>query len=183
MRLQTATFIPLLLVIYTHSVNADIGTGSNSGRKQESISVTLDSTPRAGSTSSLAHTLAATPDNAPLVMYQQALNYLLGRNGATKSAEKAAELFKTLAEQNWSSAQHMLGNMYLSGKGVEKNDLLAYKWLSLASRNSFQLAESIQTKRKKLYEKLQSSISDQTLDKMESSIAEWSPEKSAQALN
>ncbi len=183
MRLQAATFIPLLLVIYTHSVNADIGSSPSSGRQQEAISVTLNSAPQAGSTSSLAHTLATAPDNAPLVMYQQALNYLLGRNGATKSAEKAAELFKTLAEQNWSSAQHMLGNMYLSGKGVKKDDILAYKWLSLASRNNFQLAEAIQTKRKKLYEKLQLSLSSQSLNKIKSSIAEWSPGKRMQALN
>ena len=179
MRIQPAIFIPFLLVIYTHSINADIGTGPNAARQKESISVKLSQPPRTGSTSSLA----ATSDNAPLVMYQQALNHLLGRNGAEKSAEKAAELFKTLAEQNWSSAQHMLGNMYLSGKGVEKSDMLAYKWLSLASRNNFQLAEAIQTKRKKLYKKLQSSLSNQTLDKIESSIAEWNPQSTATQLN
>jgi len=181
--MQAATFIPLLLVIYTHSISADIGAAPNTGRQPESISVKPGSPARVGNTTSLAHTLATTTDNGPLIMYKQALNYLLGRNGATKSAEKAAELFKTLAEQNWSSAQHMLGNMYLSGKGVEKSDMLAYKWLSLASRNNLQLAEAIQAKRKKLYEKLQSSLSDQTLDKMQSSIAEWSPENTTTQLN
>lgn len=119
----------------------------------------------------------------PQMVYQQALDYLLGRNGTVKSAEKAASLFKTLAEQNWSSAQHMLGNMYLRGKGVEKNDLLAYKWLSLASKNNLQLAKAIHTKRRQLYENLQNNLSLQSLNKVETWIAEWEPTKSRTQLN
>lgn len=119
----------------------------------------------------------------PLNTYQQALNYLLGRNGVEKSAEKAASLFKTLAEQNWSSAQHMLGNMYLRGKGVEKNDLLAYKWLSLASKNNMQLAQAIHTKRKQLYQNLQNNLSLQSLNKVETWIAEWKPNNNISQIN
>ena len=119
----------------------------------------------------------------PLMVYQQGLDYLLGRNGTLKSAEKAASLFKTLAEQNWSSAQHMLGNMYLRGKGVEKNDLLAYKWLSLASKNNLQLAEAIQNKRRQLYENLQNDLSLQSLNKVETWIAEWKPAQTRTQLN
>ncbi|MCW9047774.1 MAG: hypothetical protein OQK46_06810 [Gammaproteobacteria bacterium] len=116
-----------------------------------------------------------TNQSSPQELYQQALNYLLGRNNTEKSAEKAASLFKTLAEQNWSSAQHMLGNMYLRGKGVEKNDLLAYKWLSLASKNNMQLAAAIHNKRRQLYENLQNNLSIKSLNKVESWIAEWKP--------
>ncbi|MDH5484293.1 MAG: hypothetical protein OEY43_03565 [Gammaproteobacteria bacterium] len=111
-------------------------------------------------------------DQPPLAIYQQALNYLLGRNGSEKSAEKAAELFKTLAEQNWSSAQHMLGNMYFSGNGVEKNDLLAYKWLSIASRNNIRLAETIYEKRKIL----QNRLTKNNLQQVDHWIAEWRPD-------
>lgn len=111
----------------------------------------------------------------PLQQYQQGLNYLLGRNGVTRSTEKAAQIFKSLAEQNWSSAQHMLGNMYMNGKGVEKNDLLAYKWLSLASKSNIRLAESIHNKRSKLYNRLQNSLSPQALNKVDNWIAEWQP--------
>lgn len=128
--------------------------------------------------------LASLTDNRkPIIIYQQALNHLLGRNGVTKSAEKAASLFMALAEQNWSSAQHMLGNMYYSGKGVEKNDLLAYKWLSLASKNNIQLAEAIHDKRKLLHAKLSANLSGQSLDKVETWIAEWSPEGNNLQLN
>jgi TPR repeat protein len=122
-------------------------------------------------------------ESGPLNTYQTALNYLLGRNGTEKSAEKAAELFKKLAEQNWSSAQHMLGNMYLRGKGVEKNDLLAYKWLSLASKNNMQLAKAIHTKRQQLYENLQNNLSLQSLSKVETWIAEWKPTNDGAQLN
>jgi len=129
-------------------------------------------------------TSAKTTDQAnPIVIYQQALNYLLGRDGTVKSAEKAASLFKSLAEQNWSSAQHMLGNMYLRGKGVEKNDLLAYKWLSLASKNNLQLAKVIHNKRQQLYENLQSNLSIQSLNKVETWIAEWKPTSDRTQLN
>jgi len=106
-----------------------------------------------------------------LKTYQEALSYLLGRNGKPKSAEKAASLFKSLAEQNWSSAQHMLGNLYFKGKGVEKNDLLAYKWLSIASRNNMQLASAISNKRKSL----QNRLSDVHLQQVETWIANWKP--------
>ena len=129
------------------------------------------------------NTTSETSQLNPQAMYQQALNYLLGRNNTVKSAEKAASLFKTLAEQNWSSAQHMLGNMYLRGKGVEKNDLLAYKWLSLASKNNMQLATAIHNKRRQLYETLQSSLSTQSLSKVELWIAEWKPSQSRVQLN
>jgi len=122
-------------------------------------------------------------DASPLNTYQLALNYLLGRNGVEKSAEKAASLFKALAEQNWSSAQHMLGNMYLHGKGVEKNDLLAYKWLSLASKNNMQLARAIHAKRRQLYQNLQNSLSLQSLNKVETWIAEWKPSSATAQLN
>ena len=126
---------------------------------------------------------SVTSQSNPQAMYQQALNYLLGRNDTVKSAEKAASIFKTLAEQNWSSAQHMLGNMYLRGKGVEKNDLLAYKWLSLASKNNMQLAAAIHNKRRQLYENLQSNLSIQSLNKVESWIAEWKPSQSQVQIN
>ena len=121
--------------------------------------------------------------NKPIEIYHLALDHLMGRNGLDKSPEKAASMFKALAEQNWSSAQHMLGNMYFSGKGVEKNDLLAYKWLSLASKNNIQLAEAIQEKRKLLHSKLRANLSDQSFNKVETWIAEWKPGSNEQQLN
>jgi len=141
---------------------------------------TNNSIPPSTNTSAAEYT---TNQSSPLSTYQLALNYLLGRNGTEKSAEKAASLFKTLAEQNWSSAQHMLGNMYLRGKGVEKNDLLAYKWLSLASKNNMQLAQAIHAKRQQLYLNLQNSLSLQSLNKVETWIAEWKPANLTTQLN
>jgi TPR repeat protein len=115
----------------------------------------------------------------PLAVYKEALNYLLGRNGKTKSPEKAAALFKSLAEQNWSAAQHMLGNLYMRGKGVEKNDLLAYKWLSIASRNNIQLAQAIRDKRKVL----QNRLSIENLQQVEKWIADWQPDTDLVSIN
>ncbi|VAW62495.1 hypothetical protein MNBD_GAMMA09-3745 [hydrothermal vent metagenome] len=162
MWLQLIAVISLSFGLITHCLSAEISTNRN--------------------TTPTSLSAAEATVDSPLIMYQQALNYLLGRNGTARSAEKAADLFKTLAQQNLSSAQHMLGNMYISGKGVEQNDLLAYKWLSLASRNNMQLAEAIQSKRKRLYERLQSSLSDQSLHKMELWITEWHPSDNDKSL-
>jgi len=114
-------------------------------------------------------------EQQPIALYKKALNHLLGKNGADKSAEKAAVIFKILANKNWSPAQHMLGNMYYKGKGVEKNDLLAYKWLSLAVKNNPQLAKSIHKKRRFLHYKLKKSLSGRSFYKLEMWIAEWKP--------
>jgi TPR repeat protein len=107
-----------------------------------------------------------------LATYHDAMNYLLGRNGRPKSAEKAAELFQALAEKNWSSAQRMLGYLYYEGKGVEQNNLLAYKWLSLATRNNTHLTEEYSSRRLLL----QSRIPASSLQEVDKWIAEWQPE-------
>ena len=106
----------------------------------------------------------------PVEIYRQALAYLLGK-GQPKSAEKAATLFKLLAERNWASAQHMLGNLYYEGKGVEQNDLLAYKWLSLASRQNIRLAEALSVKRRSLQRRLP----EQRIAEIEKWISGWKP--------
>jgi len=162
MWLQTISLFSLAVMICPLCNSAEIS--SNNNQSELSISSFSDS-PALDSGNSAN----------PLTTYQQALDYLLGRNGMPRSAEKAAALFKSLAQQNWSSAQHMLGNMYYSGKGVEKNDLLAYKWLSLASKNNLQLAEAIQAKRKRLQHKLQSRLPQQSLNEVETWITEWKP--------
>lgn len=161
MWLQTITIISLTAFFCPLCNSAEISSSIN----HEQLSVSSFS----------ENTALDSSSTSPLATYQQALDYLLGRNGMPRSEEKAAALFKSLAQQNWSSAQHMLGNMYYAGKGVEKNDLLAYKWLSLASKNNLQLSEAIQTKRKRLHQKLQNSLSQQSLDEVETWIAEWQP--------
>lgn len=114
-------------------------------------------------------------EQQPIDLYQQALNHLLGKNGTEKSAEKAAVIFKILANKNLGPAQHMLGNMYYNGKGVEKNYLLAYKWFSLAAKNNPQLAKIIYKKRRFLHYKLKKSLSGRSFYKLETWIAEWKP--------
>jgi len=114
---------------------------------------------------------ADTENTTPLSEYKHAMNYLLGRNGTEKSPKKAAAIFKILAEQNWRSAQHMLGNLYYKGQGIEKNDLLAYKWLSIASRDNLNLAGSLFKKR----QQLQARLSDMHLQQVERWIENWQP--------
>ena len=128
-----------------------------------------------GTTLNTHSELTQSSNQQPIVLYKKALNHLLGKKGVTKSAEKAAVIFKILAEKNWSPAQHMLGNMYYKGNGVEKNDLLAYKWLSLATKNNPHLAKAIYKKRRLLHYKLKERLSGRSLYKLETWIAEWKP--------
>lgn len=120
----------------------------------------------------LADENPAPDNNQALATYHEAMSYLLGRHGKPRSAEKAAELFQSLANKNWSSAQQMLGHLYYEGKGVEKNDLLAYKWLSLAARNNPGLADNLDSRRRQL----QSQIPAHSLQQVDRWIAEWQPE-------
>lgn len=44
----------------------------------------------------------------------------------------AAALFRSAAVQRDADGQYQLGLLYIRGAGVEKNDIEAYKWLTLA---------------------------------------------------
>jgi TPR repeat protein len=50
-----------------------------------------------------------------------------------KDYKKALEILKPLAEQGEAKAQVILGEMYLSGKGVPQDDKQAVKWWRLAA--------------------------------------------------
>jgi TonB family protein len=47
----------------------------------------------------------------------------------------AALAWRTLADHGLSDAQYMLGKLYANGRGVLKDRIAAYKWLTIASRN------------------------------------------------
>ncbi|BAM87614.1 hypothetical protein S58_16060 [Bradyrhizobium oligotrophicum S58] len=53
--------------------------------------------------------------------------------GVAQSYEIAAELYGDAAERGEPRAQHLLGLAYDKGRGVSQDDVLAYKWLSLAA--------------------------------------------------
>lgn len=50
-----------------------------------------------------------------------------------KNETKAVECYQKAATQGNEPAQLSLGNMYLEGKGVTKNDVRGYAWYSLAT--------------------------------------------------
>ncbi|MFQ5784123.1 MAG: tetratricopeptide repeat protein [Alphaproteobacteria bacterium] len=56
-----------------------------------------------------------------------------GRGGPADVAE-AARLYREAAERGHVEAQSALGYLYALGEGVERDDLKAYIWLSLAAR-------------------------------------------------
>jgi DNA-binding NarL/FixJ family response regulator len=54
------------------------------------------------------------------------------------------------AQAGVASAQFVLGNMYLSGQGVSKDKVLAYKWLLLSERANQDYSEASRITRKRL---------------------------------
>jgi hypothetical protein len=50
-----------------------------------------------------------------------------------KEYEKAAELWKPLAEQGVAAAQYQLGTLYAEGRGVAQNDAIAALWFQRAA--------------------------------------------------
>jgi TPR repeat protein len=53
--------------------------------------------------------------------------------GAPQAYDVAAELYAEAAERGDPSGQYLLGLMYDKGHGVDRDDVLAYKWLNLAA--------------------------------------------------
>ena len=53
--------------------------------------------------------------------------------GVPQSYDTAVELYTGAAEQGDPTGQHLLGLMYDKGHGVDRDDIVAYKWLSLAA--------------------------------------------------
>jgi uncharacterized protein len=53
--------------------------------------------------------------------------------GVPQSYDTAVGLYTKAAERGDPSAQHLLGLMYDKGHGVDRDDVVAYKWLSLAA--------------------------------------------------
>jgi TPR repeat protein len=54
--------------------------------------------------------------------------------------EKANSIFERLAKSGNASAQFQLGMSYQLGRGLEKNDVLAVKWLEAAAQQKLPLA-------------------------------------------
>lgn len=53
--------------------------------------------------------------------------------GAPQAYDIAVDLYINSAERGDPSGQYLLGLMYDKGHGVNRNDVLAYKWLNLAA--------------------------------------------------
>jgi uncharacterized protein len=53
--------------------------------------------------------------------------------GAPQAYDVAVELYAGAAERGDPSGQYLLGLMYDKGHGVDRDDVLAYKWLNLAA--------------------------------------------------
>ena len=89
---------------------------------------------------SMTSIAASVGEAEPVLMYEEGMNYLYGRNGHAEDASRAAAYFKTLAEQDWSVAQNRLGEMYEAGLGVTRDLDTAMSWYQRAADQGHPLA-------------------------------------------
>jgi TPR repeat protein len=89
---------------------------------------------------SLTSMAASVGEADPVLMYEEGMSYLYGRNGHTVDAKRAAAYFRTLAEQDWSVAQNRLGEMYEAGLGVSRDLDTAITWYQRAAEQGHPLA-------------------------------------------
>jgi len=74
-------------------------------------------------------------------MYCLGMNYYEGTGGAEKDYYQAFKWFKKAAMHEHVFGQYYLGLCYLYGRGIEKNNLRAWKWLSRSSKYFYDKAQ------------------------------------------
>ena len=68
---------------------------------------------------------------------------LMQGQGTKKSIPLAITFFREAAEQNYPSAQYVLGQIYFKGLGVPADKKAGRKWLELAAQNGNAAAQEL----------------------------------------
>ncbi len=85
---------------------------------------------------------AETNADEPVLLYEQGMNLLLGRNGAARDPQAAARCFERLARAGWAVAQNRLGELYEQGLGVPRDLDRAREWFRRAAEQGHPLARA-----------------------------------------
>lgn len=87
--------------------------------------------------------LMAANHGSAKAQYVVATMYRFAQHGLDRDMAKALEFYMKAADQGLSSAQLALGKLLMEGKSVEKDNVVALQWLSLAHVNGSKRAEEI----------------------------------------
>lgn len=85
--------------------------------------------------------LLAANHGSAKAQYVVATMYRFAQYGVAKDLPKALNYYTKSANQGFATAQFALGKLLVEGKHVEKDDITALKWLSLANANGSKRAE------------------------------------------
>jgi TPR repeat protein len=69
----------------------------------------------------------------PEAQVELGARYSSGRNGVNQDYRQSMEWYRKAADQNYSTAQLAIGQLYFDGGGVAKNDAEALKWVKKAA--------------------------------------------------
>lgn len=78
----------------------------------------------------------------PILIYQQAVDYLEGRGDAGQDYSRAVVLLEKLATDDWSVAQNRLGECFEQGLGVSRDLDRAMTWYQRAAELGHPIAQS-----------------------------------------
>jgi len=90
--------------------------------------------------------------------FEVGITYLNGTSYMPSNYATAFRLLTSAAEQGHAGAQYELGMMFYKGKGPQKNDAEALKWLQLAARNGYPIPHDLLPKKEGSQSSLSTSI-------------------------
>ncbi len=90
--------------------------------------------------------------------------------GVAIGDQQAANLYRISAEQGDATAQYNLASMYAFGRGVPKDEELAYFWLLLSSAHGYEDAA-------KQRDEIEKKLSPQQRSSAQISARNWIPKK------
>lgn len=78
---------------------------------------------------------AAAEQGSANAQYMLATMYRWGRYGAERDAQQMLRWYSRAAESGFAPAQYQLGKLAMEGKHVDRNPLVAFRWLVAAATN------------------------------------------------
>ena len=105
---------------------------------------------------------------------QHSLGFMYTKEGygVIRDYKEAVKWYRKAAEQGYADAQHNLAGMYYQGKGVTKDDILAYMWCTLASTS---LTGEAREKAIVNRDHLSQEMTPEQIDEAQRLAQEWKP--------
>ena len=86
---------------------------------------------------------------------------------------EALKWYRKAADQGWARAQSLLGSMYIEGKGVPQDYVLAHKWLNLANAKNRSMTDRMRDMTAQLRDIVASEMTPEQIAEAQRLAREW----------